>query len=261
MNIELDFIPQRDSKPRTSGLTMVMDKGLSPMDARSLCSVAAHLIDYIKLGFGTSVFSDELKEKVDIYHQAGIQVYLGGTLLEACYVRGQMDKYLAFADELCIKVAEVSDGSMIIDHSQKCALIKQLSSRFKILSEVGSKVAGHEIPTKDWIEMMLSELSAGSSLVIAEAREAGNTGIFESNGCAKTQMIIDIEQSVELKRILWEAPQKGQQAWFIKAFGPQVNLGNIPSQDVVALETLRCGLRGDTFGMFLSEELKKKVQK
>lgn len=260
-NIELKFLPSREEKPRKKGIAMVMDKGLTCRDAEGLVETAGHLVDFIKLGFGTSVFTDNLKKKVDIYHAAGIKVYLGGTLLEACYIRGQIADYERLADSLGVKAIEVSDGSMIMSHEEKCDLIKHFSQGRQVLSEVGSKVAGKEIPTAEWVRMMSRELEAGSSYVIAEAREAGNTGIYAKDGSVNEDMIKEIAATVPLDSIMWEAPQKAQQVWFIKNFGAEVNLGNIPSTEIIALETIRMGLRGDTFGTYLPEELKAKVQK
>lgn len=262
MNIHLPMVPERTAKPRANGLNMIMDKGLSCTEAASLIDVAGHLIDYVKLGFGTSLFTANLARKVELYLQADIRVYLGGTLLEACKIRGAMDEYLRFADQLGIRTIEVSDGSMVMPHNEKCQLIEQLTAKgYTVLSEVGSKMAGVVITPQSWIEMMQKELEAGSKYVIAEARESGNIGIFDAKGAVNQELIDTISQRIPLDKILWEAPQKSQQAWFVKHFGTHVNLGNIPSNEVIALETLRCGLRGDTFAQFLSPELQALVQK
>lgn len=262
MNIKLPMVPERAAKPRHCGVDMIMDKGLSTAEAAALVDVAGHLIDFVKLGFGTAMFTASLASKVMIYHNANIQVYLGGTLLEACYLRNAMDQYLNFADELGIRTIEVSDGSMIIPHADKCKLISDLVARgYTVLSEVGSKIAGVVISPENWIDMMQRELESGSRYVIAEARESGNIGIFDAKGGVNSELICAISQRVSMEHILWEAPQKSQQAWFVKNFGTDVNLGNIPSNEVIALETLRCGLRGDTFGQFLPEDLKHLVQR
>lgn len=259
-NIKINLLPSRSEKPRSKGLTMVMDKGLSVAEAQNLCSSSAHLIDFVKLGFGTSVFTASLAEKVAVYQKNNIDVYLGGTLLEACYLRGQMDEYTKFADSLGIKTVEVSDGSIIIPHGEKCALINKLSGKYKVLSEVGSKIAGTHIPNDQWVEMMRRELEAGSTCVIAEAREAGNIGIFNKDGSANEELINLISDTIPLNKILWEAPQKAQQVWFVKQLGAEVNLGNIAFNETISLETIRCGLRGDTFNHFLPENLKSKTQ-
>ncbi|MEG1075510.1 MAG: phosphosulfolactate synthase [Mucinivorans sp.] len=258
--MKLNFLPQRPSKPRQKGLTMIMDKGLTTVEAAGLCAMAEDSIDLVKFGFGTSLFSGNVKEKIAIYKEAGIDVYLGGTLLEAAYIRGQLADYTAFADRLGISTIEVSDGSIILDHAEKCALIATLSKRYRVISEVGSKVAGNEIPTDRWIEMMQSELAAGSWKVIAEAREAGNIGIYDCKGTANTEMIEQISAKISSDSIVWEAPQKAQQVWFVKHLGADVNLGNIAPAEVISLETIRCGLRGDTFALHLPDHLKTKVQ-
>lgn len=259
--MELSFIPPRGEKPRAKGVTMVMDKGLYECQVEGLCKISAPTIDFIKLGFGTSIFSGHLKEKLAIYKKYGIEIYPGGTLFEAFYIRGQMAQYERFVDELGLKTIEISDGSIILDHAEKCRLIERFSKKYTVLSEVGSKVAGIDIPTEKWIEMMKDELSAGTRFVIAEAREAGNVGIFDSKGAAREDMIDKIAAGVPMDRIMWEAPTKAQQVWFVKHFGSDVNLGNIAAEEVISLETIRCGLRGDTFSLHLPENLKSQVQK
>lgn len=264
MNLILPHVPLAASKPRSRGVNMIMDKGLSPREGADMIEVCGHLVDFVKLGFGTAAFTDlrALKKKVKLYHRAGVRVYLGGTLFEACLIRGRVDEYLRFARELRLDCMEVSDGSMIIDHGDKCSLIRQMKAQFQVvLSEVGSKVAGRVLPAAEWIRMMQQELESGSSYVIAEAREAGNVGIFNADGSANADLITEISHSVSLQQILWEAPTKAQQAWFVKSFGPEVNLGNVSHNEVIALETLRTGLRGDTFGQFLPDTLKPQVQR
>jgi phosphosulfolactate synthase len=239
---------------------MVMDKGLSIRQAEDLIAVGADKIDFLKLGFGTSMFTPQLAEKVKLYRDAGMDVYCGGTLFEAFLVRNCLDDYLKFIDKVGIGCLEISDGSMVIDPDHKCELIQRLSKDFKILSEVGSKEEGILISPAKWIRMMRNELDAGSFKVIAEARESGTVGIYRPNGSAHTQLIRKILANVELEDILWEAPKKAQQVWFIKQFGANVNLGNIGPADVIPLECLRVGLRGDTFFDFLPEALKTDVQ-
>ncbi len=259
--MKLNYIPTREQKPRLSGVTMVMDKGLYDCQAEGLCNNAAQYIDYVKLGFGTSILSGSLTEKLKIYRGNGLSVYPGGTLFEAFYIRGMVDEYEEFIRINNFDTIEISDGSIIIDHVEKCELISRFATKYTVLSEVGSKIAGANISTTNWIEMMTAELNAGSKFVIAEAREAGNLGIFDSKGVAKQDMIDEIADKVSLNKVIWEAPTKSQQVWFVKHFGANVNLGNIPAEEVLALETVRQGLRGDTFGHYLPEELNKFVQK
>ncbi|MEI6522441.1 MAG: phosphosulfolactate synthase [Bacteroidota bacterium] len=257
MNYELKNIPQRPVKPRDNGLTMVMDKGLGLKEAELFIDSSAHLTDVIKLGFGTSYISNNLKEKIKLYKQAGLKVYVGGTLFEAFIVRNMFDDYQKLIDDLGLNMAEVSDGSLEINHDKKCEYINKLSKQVTVVSEVGSKEEGIIIHPSKWTTMMKKELEAGSWKVIAEARESGNVGIYHTNGKTHTILIDKIIAKIKVENIIWEAPIKSQQTWFIKQFGSNVNLGNIGVQDVVALETLRLGLRGDTFFQFLPKELLK----
>ncbi len=257
MNTYLAKVPERTNKPRSSGLTMVMDKGLSLRQAEDLISSNAPRVDLLKLGFGTSLITPNIKEKVKLYKDAGLEVYCGGTLFEAFFIRRALDDYLKFIDDLGLNCLEVSDGSMVIDEDEKCEIIHKLSKNYKVLSEVGSKEAGILISPSKWTSMMSKELDAGSWKVIAEARESGNVGIYRPNGSAHTALIRKILAKVNLEEILWEAPKKAQQVWFIQQFGANVNLGNIGPWDVIPLETLRLGLRGDTFFEYLPESMSK----
>lgn len=259
VNYELPFIPERPAKPRQSGLTMMMDKGLSTRQAEDFIAANGHLTDLVKLGFGTSFVSQNLEEKIKLYREAGIKTYLGGTLFEAFLVRGMFDDYMKLLDKLKLEMAEVSDGSIEIPHDKKCELINKLSKNFTVLSEVGSKEEGIIIHPAKWISMMNKEIQAGSWKVIAEARESGTVGIYHANGKAHTMLINKILAKVPKDAIIWEAPIKSQQVWFIKLLGSNVNLGNISHDDVIPLETLRLGLRGDTFFSFLPKEISKEV--
>jgi phosphosulfolactate synthase len=234
---------------------MVMDKGLSLRQADDLIETGGELVDLLKLGFGTSLVTPNVGAKVKRYQEAGFDVYCGGTLFEAFYVRNDVDGYLKFIDNLGITCLEVSDGSMVIPHDEKCELINKLSKNYKVLSEVGSKEEGILISPSKWIRMMSNELQAGSFKVIAEARESGNVGIYRPNGSAHVQLVKRILANVALEDILWEAPKKPQQVWFLRQFGANVNLGNIGPNDLIPLECLRLGLRGDTFFEHLPEEL------
>ena len=254
MNFDLPFIPERPVRPRQNGVTMIMDKGLSLREAEDLVDRAADLIDLVKLGFGTSMITPKLKEKIGIYADAGIKVYPGGTLFEAFLVREQFDNFRRLVDKLQLDTVEVSDGSINLDHDLKLKYIRKLAEEYTVLSEVGSKEAGIIISPGKWINNMLSELDAGSWMVIAEARESGNVGIYRPNGTAHTMLVNRILNKVPGEKILWEAPQKAQQVWFIKMLGANVNLGNIAPQEIIPLECLRLGLRGDTFFEFLPDD-------
>lgn len=247
-------LPEREPKPRSAGITMVMDKGLSLREAEDLADVAGHLIDFVKLGFGTSLFTRRVQEKVALYRSAGIKVYVGGTLFEAFAYRNQVDDYLHWIEFLKCDAVEISDGSMEMDHSVKCSYIQSFARDYFVLSEVGSKDASVHIDDQVWVDMTMKEIEAGSGIVIAEARESGTVGIYDHDGKANTGLIQAITHAAGSERIMWEAPLKAQQAWFINALGSDVNLGNIAPNEVIALETLRTGLRGDTFFRFIEPQ-------
>jgi phosphosulfolactate synthase len=257
MNYDLPHIPVRASKPRQEGLNMIMDKGLSIREAENMLESAGHLIDLVKLGFGTSLVTNNLKEKIDFYNKNGIITYFGGTLFEAFLVRNMLDEFKKYVDKFGVETIEVSDGSMYIDHDEKLKLIAELNKDYRVLSEVGSKQKGVFLPIDTWISQMKSELEAGSWKVIAESRESGTVGIYNADGSANETMIKAISEHVDNSKIIWEAPDGKQQVWFIKIYGSNVNLGNIAVNGIIPLETLRIGVRGDTFFDFLPEELKK----
>lgn len=256
MKTILPFIPDRPSKPRNSGLTMVMDKGLSIREAEDFMSVGSEYTDFVKLGFGTSLITPGFENKVKIYKQAGCIPYFGGTLFEAFVIRNMFREYIGFLDKYEIDLVEVSDGSYDIEHKKKLEYIRALAKRGTVISEVGSKKKDIIYSPDEWVTMMKSELDAGSKKVIAEARESGTIGIYNDDGSINTPLIKEISEHVKLDNVIWEAPLKAQQAWFIKHFGSNVNLGNIAPSEIIPLETLRLGLRGDTFFQFLPENLK-----
>jgi phosphosulfolactate synthase len=258
MNCTLPYLPVREAKPRKEGLTMMMDKGLSLREAENFCDGASDFTDIVKFGFGTSLISKNLKEKIDVYKQANLRVYFGGTLFELFLVRGQFEEFRKFIDNYKLDTIEISDGSMSIPHEEKLEYIRILSKQATVLSEVGYKVSGVVIPTEKWVEMMQTELNAGAWKVIAEARESGNVGIYNSDGTANASLICDITNTIDPNNVLWEAPNKSQQTYFIKLLGANVNLGNIATHEVIALETLRLGLRGDTFFDFLPQQFQNK---
>ncbi|MEP2772820.1 MAG: phosphosulfolactate synthase [Fulvivirga sp.] len=252
MNYTLNNIPERTQKPRQYGFTMAMDKGLSIREVEDFISMCGDYIDIVKFGWGTSYVTPNLKEKIKVYKDAGIPVYLGGTLFEAFIVRNQFDDYRKVLDKYDLQYAEVSDGSIELDHDKKCDYISKLSEQVTVLSEVGSKDAEKIIPPYQWIKLMQAELDAGAWKVIGEARESGNVGLFRSSGEVRSGLVQEILTKIPFEKILWEAPQKAQQVWFIKLLGANVNLGNIAPNEVIPLETIRLGLRGDTFNHFLA---------
>jgi phosphosulfolactate synthase len=253
MNYELNNLPERTQKPRSSGMTMVMDKGLSLREVENFIEVAGTHTDIVKLGWATSFVTPNLKEKLKLYADAGLPVYFGGTLFEAFVIRGQFDDYRRVLDQYGLNHAEVSDGSIDIPHDVKCEYIRKLSDQVTVISEVGSKDAEKIFAPYKWIALMSAEIEAGSWKVIAEAREAGNAGIYRDSGEVRQGLIDEILTQIPPEKIIFEAPQKSQQVWFIKLIGANVNLGNIAPAEVIPLETIRLGLRGDTFNHFLDK--------
>lgn len=232
---------------------MVMDKGLSLRQVEDFIEVSGQHTDIVKLGWATSYVTPNLDEKLKLYREADIPVYFGGTLFEAFIIRGQFDDYRRTLDKYQMNYAEVSDGSITIDHDEKCNYIKKLSSQVTVISEVGSKDVEKIFAPYKWIKLMNAELEAGSWKVIAEARESGNVGIYRDSGEVRQGLVDEILTQISEEKIIWEAPQKAQQVWFIKLIGANVNLGNIAPAEVIPLETIRLGLRSDTFDFFLNQ--------
>jgi phosphosulfolactate synthase len=257
MNYTLNNLPERTVKPRQTGYTMAMDKGMSIRETEDFLSMCSDHVDIVKLGWATSYVTPNLSEKIKVFQNAGIPCYFGGTLFEAFIIRNQFDDYLRVLDKYKLSHAEVSDGSIDLDHNLKCEYIARLSKYVTVLSEVGSKDADKIIPPYKWIELMQKELDAGSWKVIGEAREGGNVGLFRSTGEVRSGLVQEILTKIPFEKIIWEAPQKAQQVWFIKLLGANVNLGNIAPHEVIPLETIRLGLRGDTFLHFLGLTRKK----
>jgi len=253
--IDLPNTPNRFKKPRLDGLTMVMDKGLSTQEAEMLIDSSKDFIDIIKFGFGTALISKNIEAKVNLYQKNNIKVYLGGTLFEAFIIRNMFEEYCQLIEKLNINTVEVSDGSITMDHKQKCEYINILANKkMTVFSEVGYKSSDKIIPPSKWIKLMSQELDAGSWKVIAESRESGNVGLYRSSGEVRSDLIEEILTQIPKEKILWEAPKKTQQVFFIKLLGANVNLGNINTNDVIPLECLRKGLRSDTFFNFIPKK-------
>ena len=233
-----------------------MDKGLSIREAENFMSVGSEYTDYVKLGFGTSLITPGFEKKIALYKKAGVIPYFGGTLFEAFLIRDMFEEYIAFLDKYEIDLVEVSDGSYDFEHKKKLEYITRLAKRGTVISEVGSKKKNVVYTPDEWVAMMKSELTAGSVKVIAEARESGTIGIYNEDGSVNNTIICGIADHVKLENVIWEAPLKSQQSWFIKNFGANVNLGNIAPTEIIPLESLRLGLRGDTFFQFLPDNLK-----
>ena len=243
-------LPERMTKPRESGLTHVLDKGYSLDQVRQFLEVGSAYVDIVKLGWGTAVVTPNVKEKIALYQSFGIPVCFGGTFFEVCLRQGKLDEYLALVDECGMECVEISDGTITMDEEDKLAILRKLSKRYKVLSEVGSKDEAVVITPTRWVDSIKRELEAGAWKVITEGRESGTVGIYRPTGDVKDGLLEEISTTFDISQLLFEAPIKKQQAWFIKQFGPNVNLGNIPPEEVISVETLRLGVRGDTLLTF-----------
>lgn len=242
-------LPQRSGKPRERGITHVLDRGLSVAEVDGMIEVGGEFVDFVKLGWGTALATGNLDAKLERYRSHGIPVVLGGTLTELAIAQGRVDGLIAWLGELGIDHVEVSDGTISMEHSDKLALIERLAEDFTVFSEVGSKDAAEIMAPYRWVEQIETELKAGAWRVITEARETGTAGIYRADGEVRMGLIDEIAHAIDPERLLFEAPQKEQQVWFLRRFGTEVNLGNIAPADVLSLETLRLGLRSDTAEM------------
>lgn len=243
-------LPKREKKPRNIGLTMLIDSGLGVRRIEDVLEVSSHIVDYVKLGWGTSVITNNLKEKIEVYHKYDIPVCLGGTLFELSYLQNKVDEFLSFAHKFKIDLIEISDGTITMPQEDKLKQITSISKDFRVLSEFGSKSDSKLIAPHIWVKGMLAELEAGAWKVIAEGRESGTAGMYRGSSELRTGLVQELVDHIPSDKIIWEAPKKSQQAWFVKEFGQDVNLGNISYKDLIALETLRLGLRGDTLEYF-----------
>jgi phosphosulfolactate synthase len=233
-----------DFEPRTAGLTHVIDKGLGPRAWEDVLETSGPYIDVVKLGWGTAYVTPNLRRKLEVLREK--PVVIGGTFFEVVYAKGKVDEYKRWLTDLGLTHVEISDGTVEIPRDEKLELIADLARDFTVLSEVGSKDSSVEYSADEWIAWLREELEAGAWKVITEAREGGTAGIFDSGGGMRTELIGEIAGAVGFADVIFEAPTKAAQAWFVKTLGPEVNLGNIPPDEVIPLETLRLGLRGDT---------------
>jgi phosphosulfolactate synthase len=243
---DLLTLPTRAEKPRERGITHILDHGLSVAEIDGLAEVAGDYVDFIKLGWGTAVATLNLQAKLDRYREHGLPVMFGGTLTELCIAQNRLDALVAWLHELGIKHIEVSDGTVNLEHERKLELIRTLAQEFTVLSEVGSKDDTRIMAPFRWVEQIQAELEAGSWKVIAEARESGAVGIFRHDGEVRQGLVDEILHAIPGDQIIFEAPRKDQQVWFVRRLGPDVNLGNISPHEALSLETIRLGLRADT---------------
>jgi phosphosulfolactate synthase len=239
-------LPLRPPKPRTTGLTHVIDKGLNLRDIEGLFDTAGEFVDVVKLGWGTSYVTNNLEKKIALYRSFGTPVVCGGTLFEAAVARDRLDEYKRWLVEQRFAHVEISDGTIDLSRERKLELIADFARDFTVLSEVGSKDADVVYAPYQWVEWIKEDLEVGAWKVITEGRESGTAGIYRPTGEMRTGLVDEIAHEIDVGELIFEAPIKAAQAWFVKQFGPEVNLGNIPPDEVIPLETLRLGLRGDT---------------
>jgi phosphosulfolactate synthase len=248
--MDLLELPRRSAKPRDQGITHVLDKGLSLAEVDGLMEVAGAYVDVVKLGWGTALATQNLEAKLERYREHGVPVVLGGSLTELAIAQGRLDRLVAWVRDLGLTYFEISDGTIVLEPRRKLELVGQLAAEFTVLSEIGSKDdTGAITPPYLWVEQMRDQLEAGAWKVIAEGRESGSAGIFRPTGEVREGLINEIVHEVDPGRIMFDAPRKEQQVWFVRRFGAEVNLGNIAPADVLSLETLRLGLRSDTMGV------------
>jgi len=250
-----DFLaPSRSGKPRKIGITMVLDKGMGPVSARDLMEISSDYVDFIKFGWGTLPLHSRstVKEKINMYRSFDVEPYPGGTLFEIAYLKGKVEEYFQEARSLGFETLEISNGTVEIETEEKCSIIEMaVDEGFRVISEVGKKDPSMDrlLEPEDRVTLVEADLRAGASMVLMEARESGqNIGIYDERGNIKEDEFNYLTERLPMERIIWEAPQKSQQVYFILKIGPDVNLGNIPPEEITALETIRRGLRGDTLG-------------
>jgi phosphosulfolactate synthase len=244
--VDLLDLPNRSTKPRQEGITHVLDRGLSVAEVEGLIEVAGDSVDLVKLGWGTALATGNLDQKLERYRARGIPVMLGGTLTELAIAQDRLDRMTEWLHQLGLEHIEISDGTITIEHERKLELIERFAKEFVVLSEVGSKDDTRIMAPYRWVEQIQQELAAGAWKVIAEARESGTVGIFRHDGEVRMGLIDEIAHAVDPAKMLFEAPRKDQQVWFVRRFGVNVNLGNVYPEDVLSLETIRLGLRSDT---------------
>jgi phosphosulfolactate synthase len=247
-----DFLdlPDRPPKPRETGVTHVIDTGLTTNEADGLMAMAADYVDLVRLGWGSAYVTRDVRDKIERYRAAGVPVMLGGTLTELAWLNGRLEELTSWLEQLGIEHVEVSSGTVDIPEDEKRALVARLAERFTVFAEVGEKDPNALVAPYRWVELIRDALDAGATKVICEGRATGDAGMYRPNGEPREGLIDEVVHELPAARLIFEAPLKHQQVWFIKHFGPAVNLGNVLPADVISLETLRLGLRADTLNLF-----------
>lgn len=248
---DLIGLPPRSTKPRTTGLTHVLDDGLGPAAVESLLAVAGSHIDCVRLGWGSALVTDGLAEKLAIFTRHGVPVMLGGTLTELAWAHGRVPALCDWLEELGIDRIEVSSGTLAIPKDEKARLVEQLARRFTVYAEVGEKAATSIMAPYVWVEEIRQMLDAGAALVVCEGRAGGTAGLHRATAEIRTGLVEEIAHVFDPALLVFEAPRDEQQTWFIRRFGSDVNLGNVPPSSVISLASLRLGLRSDTVETFL----------
>lgn len=246
-------LPERTKKIREYGITHVLDSGTGIETVKDFLESNHPYIDIVKFGWGTSYIYPNIEKKIELYHNYNIKVSLGGTLLEGSYIQGKVEEFVAWAKDIGVDIVEVADGVFPLQPKEKALLIERMKKDFVVISEVGSKDVEVVMAPYKWVEYIKNDLKAGAWKVVLEGRESGTAGLYRANGEIRHGLIEEILQSIDIKNLIFEAPKKQQQVWFIKEFGANVNLGNIALDQVIPLETLRLGLRGDTMIYFFKK--------
>jgi phosphosulfolactate synthase len=247
-----DFLdlPERPPKPRSVGITHVIDPGLSAREAEGIMESVAEYVDLVRLGWGSAYRTRELHRKLAIYRAHGVPPMLGGTMTELAWLQGKVDALRRWLDDLGIEHVEVSSGVVPMPSGEKAELIATLARDRTVFAEVGEKDPRALMAPYRWVALIREALEAGAAQVVCEGRADGSAGVFRPDGEVRTGLIDEVVHEIEIERLIFEAPQRHQQIWFIERYGPDVNFGNIDPHDVVSLETLRVGLRADTLLKF-----------
>ncbi|MBU2884052.1 phosphosulfolactate synthase [Psychrosphaera sp. B3R10] len=247
----MSLIEFRQAKPRPIGRTNLLDKGYGLEHIKGILDTGSQFVDVVKLGWGTSLVTQNLAEKLALYRSYDVEICLGGTLFEYAYMTNKIDEFIAYVKDQGLKIIEISDGAIEIPEKEKGAIIEKLAKDFTVYSEVGSKDETVIMSPSKWVRQIKNERAAGASLVILEGRESGTSGLYRGDGEIRMGLVDDIfESGLTLADLIFEAPQKSQQVWLLKQYGANVNMGNIALEDAISLETLRLGLRADTLEVF-----------
>lgn len=248
-------LPSRSAPPRSTGITSVLDTGLSLERLSALPPSITRLVDVWKFGWGTAYLDPDVAAKVAVLRELGIKACAGGTLLEVAWQQGRAGQCLSWAEEIGLTCLEVSNGVVSMPAAEKHRLIAVAAERFEVLAEIGSKDPAVPVSAESWVDEAVGDLAAGARWIVTEGRESGTVGLFAPDGHVRTDVVEALVAAVDLHTLFFEAPIKSQQAWFIRRYGANVNLGNVPVDSLLGLEALRCGLRADTVDVMHSNRV------